>query len=273
MSDELEPQAMNPLQVFGRDLAKLREARGITMKALGLAVGYSESYVSKVEAGKVKPSPRFVEGCDRVFGTGGMIGRSFERMVDGVSPSWFAPFLTLEPQAAKIRGYATTFLTGLVQTPAYANAAFRGAHPHEAPEHIAARVEERMKRRKILERPLPPLVWLVVHEAALRMIVGSSTVMAGQLEYLVALAEVPHVTVQVYPFQAAVPASGLPFTLLSMGGDTTYHYAESAGRGHITDAVEDVRHWTAVFERLCAEAEPPARSVRLIAKIIEEYRT
>lgn len=273
MSDELEPQDMNPLQVFGRDLAEIRNARKITMKALGVAVGYSESYVSKVEAGKIKASSGFVEGCDRVFGTGGMIGRNFQRMVTGVSPTWFAPFLTLEPQATRIRDYSTAFLTGLVQTPAYAEASFRGAHPHEAPDHIAARVEERMRRREILERPLPPLVWLVVHEAALRMIVGSSTVMADQLEYLVTLAEVPHVTLQVYPFQAAVPASGLPFTLLSMGGDTTYHYAESAGRGHIDDATDDVRHWTAVYERLCAEAEPPARSVRLITKIIEEYRT
>ncbi|MER5882494.1 helix-turn-helix transcriptional regulator [Streptomyces sp. NPDC001941] len=272
MSDEVDPDEVNPLQAFGRDVAELRTARRMTMKALGLATGYSESYVSKVEAGRIKPSARFVEKCDFVFGTGGMIGRTYRRMIDGVSPTWLAPYLSLEKEALKVSSYSPLFLTGLVQTPAYAEAAFRGTHPHEPPGQIAERVAERMKRRAILERPMPALLWLVAHEAALRMVVGSRAVMAEQLDYLLELAATPHVTVQVYPFRAAVPMSGLPFILLCMGGGIRYKYAEAAGRGFTSDAAEDVDHLTSMFNRLCAEAESPARSVRLIAEVLEEYR-
>lgn len=271
MSTEADNDELNPLKSFVRGLSQLREARGMSMKALGHAVGYSLSYVSKVESCTVKPSLRYVEGCDVAFGTGVKLQRDYERLL-GVSPRWLKPYLDLEREALEVRDYATTFISGIAQTPEYAEATFRASHPHDPPELIAARVEERIRRRSVLERPSPPLLWLVIHEAALRMVVGSVDVMIRQLEYLVELAEHPHVVLQIYQFKDAVPATGLPFTLLTMDEGATCLYAEAAGRGVLSDSADGVRYWRSILDRLCAEAKPPSRTVQLLTEIIEEYR-
>ncbi|MFI6644239.1 Scr1 family TA system antitoxin-like transcriptional regulator [Streptomyces sp. NPDC050504] len=272
MKDSTSDENLNPLVSFGEDLRAIRVAKKMTMKTLGKHVGYSESYVSRIENGLLTPSPRFVNGCDQVFGMGDVLARQYKRLVSGLSPSWLAPFLEHERRAREVRDYSIGFLPGFAQTPAYAEAAFRATHPHEDAEQIAARVEERIKRRSILDRSPRPLVWLTIHESALRMVVGSPAVMAEQLEFLIALTESSHVVVQVYPFQVAVPATGKAFILLTVGGAQTYLYAEAVGRGVLSNASEEVHHWRRVFDRLCADAESPARSIRLITEMIEEYR-
>ncbi|WP_425576076.1 DUF397 domain-containing protein [Streptomyces axinellae] len=46
----------------GADVKRVRLAGKLTQKRLGIATGYSEGYVSKVESGTVMPSMTFAEG-------------------------------------------------------------------------------------------------------------------------------------------------------------------------------------------------------------------
>jgi hypothetical protein len=63
-------------------------------------------------------------------------------------------------------------MPGIVQTEEYARAIFRtrfGVTEDEVEEHVAAR----LKRREILERDRPPVLWLIIDEAVLRRPVGT----------------------------------------------------------------------------------------------------
>lgn len=55
---------------FGADIKQVRVARRLTQRQLAQHTGYSETYVSRVEAGRWLPSEEFTKACDKVFGTG-----------------------------------------------------------------------------------------------------------------------------------------------------------------------------------------------------------
>jgi transcriptional regulator with XRE-family HTH domain len=62
---------------FIAELKRWRDVRGMSQSALAKAVGYTPSYVSKVESGQQRPSAGFAEEADRVLRAGGAIRRSF----------------------------------------------------------------------------------------------------------------------------------------------------------------------------------------------------
>ncbi|WP_436775668.1 peptide deformylase [Yinghuangia sp. YIM S09857] len=75
MSDE--SHAAEP---FIAELKRWREVRGLSQSALAKAVGYTPSYVSKVESGQQRPSQSFAEQADRVLNAGGAIKRAFNEL-------------------------------------------------------------------------------------------------------------------------------------------------------------------------------------------------
>jgi hypothetical protein len=208
---------------------------------------------------------------DRVAGTPGVYARLRAKLSKQGHPEWFIPYVELEKTAATVEDYSNVFVMGVLQTEEYAEAVFRAAHPRETDAQIKHRVEVRLRRREILEREAPPLLWVILYESVLRAVVGSSAVMAGQLEHLLRMAASPHVSLQVLPFTAGAPASGLSFTLLTQADGTTVLYSETTGQGQVTDSATAVRDWTATYERLRASAESEARSLRLIHSIMEEH--
>jgi Helix-turn-helix len=56
MMEGERPDYLTPLGRFGVEVREVRRCRKMTQKALGLASGYSEGYVSKVEKGTMMPS-------------------------------------------------------------------------------------------------------------------------------------------------------------------------------------------------------------------------
>jgi transcriptional regulator with XRE-family HTH domain len=262
--------SLNPLQRFGFEVRQVRQGRKITQTQLAKGTGYTVSYVSKVEAGKVAPSEKFARGCDHVFGTHGL----FERLhpnTGGDHPSWFEPYVDLERKAEAILDYSSTLLMGMLQTPKYARAVIRAVNPRKESFEIETMVEARVGRRRVMERKKPPLLWAVMHEACLRTVVGGPLVMLEQLDYLVHLAESPHVIAQVLTFNAGAPPAHLPFTLLERTGGDVVLYSETQYRGHVADSEAAVNEAQATFDRLRAVALSPDDSLSLTRKIMEEY--
>ncbi|MFC9739182.1 helix-turn-helix domain-containing protein [Streptomyces noursei] len=261
----------NGLEWFGRELEAALIHKGASQRELADFTGYKEPYVSKVKNGKALPSPQFAEGCDRFFNTSGYFARLLVRISQNGHPGWFVPYINLEKQASQVEDYSNSLIMGMLQTWEYAEATFRATFPYETDDQIKTRVEARLARREVLERDAPPLLWVIVHEAALRTVVGSRAVMANQLRQLAADAGKPHVTVQVLRSKTGAPASGTPFTLLTPDDGATVLYTEAMGQGHVTDSVQSVSHGRATFERLRASARDPEESVALIREIAEEY--
>lgn len=65
-----------PEQDFIAELKRWRDVRGLSQSALGKAVGYTPSYVSKVESGQQRPSASFAQQADDVLSAGGAIRRA-----------------------------------------------------------------------------------------------------------------------------------------------------------------------------------------------------
>ncbi|SFC55487.1 helix-turn-helix domain-containing protein [Streptomyces aidingensis] len=272
MSEADEAQEpVNGAAYFGEEAKALRESLGLSQPKFAERLHYQQAQVSKVENGTVLASEAFATAMDRVAGTPGVYVRLRAKLSKQGHPEWFIPYVELEKTAAKVEDYSNAFVMGALQTPEYAEAVYRAAHPRETDAQIKRRVELRLRRKEILERDNPPLLWVILHESVLRAEVGSPAVMVGQLEHLLTMAASPHVSLQVLRFKAGAPAAGLPFTLLTQDDGATVLYSETTGQGHVNDSATAVRDWTATYERLRASAESEARSLRLIHSIMKEH--
>ena len=189
-----------------------------------------------------------------------------------VLPQWFRTFVDLESAATLIRTYEGMFVPGLLQTDAYMRAVIRDASL-ESSEEVGRRVRLRMARQTLLTREHPPRLWAVVDEAALRRPVGGREVMRGQLERLIDATKLPNVTLQILPFAGgAHPAMVGAFSILRFADrelpDVVY-------LEHLTNAVyldkrAEVERYLDVMELLCVDSEPPARTVELLTKILNQ---
>jgi hypothetical protein len=232
------------------------------------------AYVSKVENGTLLPSRRFAENCDKVFATNGLFARLRRRIDEGEAPSWFVPYLKLEPKADRILDYSFNCLIGVVQTEDYARAILRAGNPDEAPEIIDGRVNARLRRGDCLSQQRPPRLWLVVHETCLRAAVGGPEVMAGQLDHLMTLARTPGVDIQVLPLSAgAAGVHILPFTLLTFTDRTPPTlWTDGPLGGRLYQTPETVNWVMEHYARLRSHALSPDDSLSTIRTIHEEFR-
>lgn len=256
---------------LGQEVRFAREHRGLTQQQLAEEAQYERPYVSRVEGGSLLASTQFAEACDRVFDTAGFFVRLRERVAERGHPGWFVPYVKLEQAATGISDYSNSFIMGMLQTSAYAEAIFRATHPREDDEQIKARVKARLRRREVMERKRAPLLWVILHEAVLRTVVGSPAVMVEQLEHLCTVAATPDITLQVLPFTAGAPAASLPFILLTSEDGTQILYTEARGSGHVDDSAVEVEDARATYERLRAAAASPEESLSLIRSTMEEH--
>ncbi|MEU9609679.1 helix-turn-helix transcriptional regulator [Streptomyces sp. NPDC048057] len=272
MSDDALSEPLNPFEVFGLDVREMRKARKMSLRGLGAATGYSTAYVSKVENAKLQPSESFAEGCDRAFGTGTMMARQRQAAIEGDHPSWFVPHLQQERRARRIFDYSTLFFTGLLQTPEYARALYRMSVPRLTAEKVTTKVAARMARREILDRADPPApdLWVVIHEACLRVEVGGPDVMAHQLQSLLNDADRSNVALQLLPFKA-VPVTSKPFTLLTFEGAPTVLHAEGPQGGRPQEAPKITAAAMETYDRLRAEALGHDDTISRIHNVLEEY--
>ncbi|HEX6469890.1 MAG TPA: DUF5753 domain-containing protein [Streptosporangiaceae bacterium] len=196
-----------------------------------------------------------------------------------VVPEWFRTYLSLEPAASHVRTYETQYIPGLLQTEAYARASMRpddGCLWKLSDEDLELRVELRMRRQRILERPDGPTLWAIIDETALRRRMGDAATMRGQLRHLIEMSEHDNVAaVQVVPFTSSGgghAAAGGPITLLRFRerqlNDMIY-------LEHPTDAIylddpANVGHYALVLGRLAVEAHRPSASIDFLHKILAD---
>jgi transcriptional regulator with XRE-family HTH domain len=109
-----------------------------------------------------------------------------------------ANWIGLEQDAIRIFNYQTLLIPGLLQTFPYARALFEC---HGLPEEeVASRTSARIARQALLRRRAPLAFEAILHEAALREVVGGAVVMRAQLEHLVEIGQHPGVSIRILPF-------------------------------------------------------------------------
>ncbi|MCX4663489.1 helix-turn-helix domain-containing protein [Streptomyces uncialis] len=266
-------EPVGPLEWFGREVEAALHHKGANQRQLAEASGYKEPYVSKVKNGKQLPSTTFAAECDAYFDTGGWFVRLLQRVSQRGHPEWFIPYVALEERAAEVMDFSPYLVMGLLQTPSYAEALFRAAHPRDSDERVAERVEIRLARRALFDLDSPPHLWVVLDESCLRRMVGDHQVMHGQVSQLLRDSETTNVTVQVLPFDSGAPASAEPYTLLTFDEDdeAPVIYAETVGLGRVIDSSSVVRIGLQRFERLRADALSPKKSREWLRAMAKEY--
>ena len=193
----------DPRALLGRALKRLRVAAGYTTQAALAARldGHGEDSVQKAETGYQLPTDdlilRWLDTCDATGLDRELIADLAEhaREADPVIPQFAEPWLSVEPQAAIIHAWALDVLPGQFQTYDYAHAMFL-LHRHRQ-DKAAAKAAARVKRAAILDSPDGTRMTAVLFEPILHRLVGTSEIVAGQLEHLLTLMDRPNVIIQV----------------------------------------------------------------------------
>jgi hypothetical protein len=273
--------------LLGAHLRRLREAEDVSRETAGWEIRASESKISRMELGRVSFKERDVADLLTLYGVTDEEEREawltlarqantpgwWQREGD-ILPSWFQAYLGLEAAAVLIRTYEVQFIPGLLQTPEYAKAVILLGHGNAPPAEVERRVAVRMKRQQVLAREDPPQLWVVVDEGALRRPIGGPEVMRAQLRALVDATKLPHVRLQVIPFNAGGhAAAGGSFSILRFPEQDLPDviYIEQLTSALYLDKRDDIDHYAAAMERLAVEAERPDRTGDILGKILREF--
>ncbi|MET9907362.1 helix-turn-helix transcriptional regulator [Streptomyces sp. NPDC006476] len=262
----LDPGA-SPLDFYGFELRRYREAAGLTQRQLGDILNYTGSLIGQIETARKLPTLEFSERAEAALGTGGALSRLVELVMRSQLPAWFRQVAELEVRAVEICTFHTHLIHGLLQTRAYAQAVLGALDRTDLDDRTAVR----LARQRIFEKEELPLFWAVISEAALCQEIGGPEVMRGQLAHLLSFENDPRINIQILPFSAGAHG-GLQgsFDLFRFSSDPTIVYTEGYGSGHPTANPDTVKDCSLRYDHLRAAALSLKDSADLIRRVMEE---
>jgi transcriptional regulator with XRE-family HTH domain len=254
---------------FAAELRRHRTERGLTQEQAGQLMTFSGSLVAEVEKLRRIPTEDFAHRCDEVFNTDGCFTRMVKEMPRGY-PKWFQPFVKLEAEAVALHSFEVQVVPGLLQTEEYARAVL-STWPPKKPEEIEKRVKARMQRQGILTRDDMPRLWFILDESVLRRPMGSSKIMADQLQRLIELSMLPNLSLQVLPYGRAsnAPTSG-SFVILKSPDRSRFLYMEGPGDGRLIPDQDIVESYTEALDAARGAALAVEDSITFIASVRRE---
>lgn len=278
---------------LGAELRKLRTRARMSGDDVAALLDADRSRVSHIEAGRVDVPRNGLYKLLRAYGCEGPLFDALMAMAHDRGKGWWDEFddlmprraldlAELESRATSIRVHYPSVIPGLLQTEDYARAlmsSIEGDHPS-----MDRWVRFRLERQRVVGRLQK--YHAIIHESALRTRVGDMGTTRRQLLRLIEVARMPHVTVQVFPFEKG-PYSSHSRSFVLLGGptpelDTLYREhpstADFIGDGdHVTECAK-------LFERLASlalapidpaaapEAQEAGDSLSLLQHVLYELR-
>ncbi|SPT60224.1 Uncharacterised protein [Actinomadura madurae] len=278
---QCEPDALTqPRLLLAARLRELRERRQVPMRTAAAAIG-SPALLQAMERGVTASSPHHVMTLATLFGVTDHDTRSvlLQLALHSRQEGWwepyrslirpgFLPYLGAEQAAQLIRSYAVEAIPELLQHPDYARALIARRHPAADDDELDRRLELQMHRQRILRADDPPQLWMIIDEAALLRWAAPTTVMYRQLDHLLDLCELPHVSIQIMPLDTGAALLPRPLTLVRVLEDRdisrvaylqeldTSMYPHDAGRA---------RHW---LNKLAIQAARPDETPDLLRRAV-----
>ncbi|MGW3956481.1 helix-turn-helix domain-containing protein [Streptomyces sp. NPDC004752] len=211
--------------ILGRRLQDMRQQAGASLEDAAKALRVKPLTIRRLEKAEVALKPLYVEKLLETYGAGRQEIDEFVALAEranepgwwhlyrDVVPNWFTAYVSLETGAKTLRTYEPHYVTGLLQTPAYARGVLQGGMPNGSDEDLERRVDLRLRRQSLLERQDAPTLWVVMEEAVLHRAVGGPQVMREQIDRLLEASELDHVSIDIVPFSAGAHVGACaPFT-------------------------------------------------------------
>ncbi|MFE4451254.1 helix-turn-helix domain-containing protein [Streptomyces sp. NPDC056796] len=282
------PTNVNPTvrrRRLGQELRRLREIKGMTAEEVAERLLVSQSKISRLENGRRSISQRDVRDLCGVYEVEDhrVVDSLMQMAKDSRQQGWwhafgdipYSVYIGLETDAESLRVYEPQVVPGLLQTRSYAEALINGALPEAPPSDIEKRVNVRARRQDRVNAPEHPLrLWAVIDESALRRLVGGKQVMIDQLEHLIEQSQLPHVTVQVLPFEmGAHPGINGQYAILEFpdAADSSVVYIEGVTSDLYLEKANDVQRYSVMYEHLRAQALNVDQTRQFIGDIVKEY--
>ncbi|RST16591.1 XRE family transcriptional regulator [Streptomyces sp. WAC05374] len=270
---------------LGQELRRLRELKGMTAEEVAERLLVSQSKISRLENGRRSISQRDVRDLCGVYEVEDhrIVDSLMQMAKDSRQQGWwhafgdipYSVYIGLETDAASLRVYEPQVVPGLLQTRQYAEALITGALPESSAADIEKRVNVRARRQeRVREAETPLRLWAVIDEAALRRVVGDKQLMIEQLEHLLDQSHLPHVTVQVLPFEmGAHPGITGHYAILEFpdASDSSVVYIEGVTSDLYLEKANDVQRYSVMYEHLRAQALNVEQTRHFIGEVIKDY--
>ncbi|MBF6302736.1 helix-turn-helix domain-containing protein [Nocardia amamiensis] len=272
---------------LGRALRDARQAHGYTLEQVAEVLDISRSTLSRLELGQnEKVKAREVDYICQFYGLPEdrieylklLVTQSnarvwWEDFQNLVRPG-FNTYLQLEAAATELHFFQSLVIPGLLQTPDYARSVGASA-PMGTSEEVDRLVEGRIQRSAILTRRHKPMrAEFLLHESALRTVVGSDRIMSSQYRHLADMGTRDNVSIRVVPFTAGFPG-GLaipPYIIIGFPhNEPSVVYTEGAIGTMIFEEDDDVNRFRGIHEAISGAAlqEQPSRD--LLRNIARRY--
>lgn len=257
------------------ELRRHRKAANLTAAEVTRRTGISRAALNRTENGETIPHPRNLRDLLDLYGISGsqralLLDLAAQPEAHGWwqayadLPADYAVFLGFEAQARHISDYETSYIPGLLQTEAYAQAVVQGR-----PERVAVR----LRRQAVLSGDDPLVLHAIIDEAAIRRHVGGPATMREQLR---ALADLPDsVTLQVIPYAAGEHAGMAgPFVVIRFRDPRAPSavFLESNAGQIFVDGDVDLGRYEAMWGDLISKALSPQGSAALISDAAKKIK-
>ncbi len=269
---------------LGTELRRLRERAGLSATDAARELGVSQAQLSNIEASRFGVSSDRLRSLARIYRCcnegylDGLIEMATERKggwwetFREYLPGGLLDIAELEHHATRLCSATTAHIPGLLQTTDHAREIFRQVVPAFSRSDLEHRVTYRLQRQAVLDRVPSTPFRAIIHEAALRVPVGGSTVAKDQLQHLLDQSDRKHVTVQVIPFAiGAYPGSGQ--TIYYVSGPVPQLDTVSLDQSHgpvLVDAEAQLESYRLLLDRMTSVALDATRSRDLIHNVRKE---
>ncbi|MFD4258564.1 helix-turn-helix domain-containing protein [Streptomyces sp. NPDC058534] len=271
--------------VLGRRLQELRETAGLRREEAAKVLRVAPATVRRMEMAEVSLKIPYVQILLTTYGVGSDEVSAFVTLAEeanqpgwwqryhDVLPDWFSMYVSLEGAARIVRSYEPHFVPGLLQTEDYARSVLEaGTIGNAGGDAVERHVSLRMERQRLLERPDPPHLWVVMDETVLRRPVSvHGRVMREQLDKLLEFASRDRVTLQVAEFEDGPhPGTYAPFTLFRFAEPELPDmvFTEYLTGALYLDSRPEVSAHLEVLDHMTARAASTQRT----EKVLREYR-
>jgi hypothetical protein len=249
------------------ELRRARQEAELTQEMVADEMDWSLSKVIRIETGAVGISTNDLKALMRLYRiadakrTKELVALAqasrrqswWGRYRGSIAPIFFQ-YLEYEEAASAIRQYESLVVPGLLQTQQYATTVIRRYRANFPAPTVRARVDIRMTRQRLLDRPDPPGLFFILDEGVISRLMGDEDLRPDQVRHLVRLAAKPKISIQVLPFTAGIHRGiAENFTILefSSSADSDVLYFESARDAIFShDEAEEISTYREMFEDL-----------------------